>query len=165
MSWTVMYSIQDEKGKTSTTEINMPTATTFTDASIMAGEMALLVDAMITGQITRIGIVATVDLPVTLKAAPLANSDVEEGARFQFRTINGFFSGLRLPTFDEAAIVAGSKAVDLTDGDVTAFVTAMVDGLDITGAGGSGVIQPADKRNEDLTALEFAKEQFLSSRG
>lgn len=165
MAWTVLYSIQDEKGKTSTTEINLATATTFADADIMAGQMALLIDDMITGAITRIGIVATVDLPVGLKATAAANSDVEEGARFQFRTANGFFSGLRLPTFDEAAIIAGTKNVDLTDADVAAFVTAMVSGLDTSGAGGSGVIVPVDKRNEDLTALEFAKEQFLSSRG
>lgn len=165
MSYSIMYSIQDEKGRTSTTEFNVPTATSYDDVRIMAAQMAELIDPMINGAIIRIGIVDTVDLPVALSAAPAAGSDVEEGARFQFRTVNGFYSAMRLATFDESRIVAGSTAVDQTDGDAAAFITAMTDGIDLSGAGGSGVVQPCDKRNEDLTALEFAREQFLSSRG
>jgi hypothetical protein len=165
MSWTILYSITDEKTKVSTTEVKLPGATTFADAEIFAGQMASLIDTLIEGAITRIGIVYQVDLPAGIKASANANSDVEEGARFQFRTANGFFSGCRLATFGESRIVAGSKEVDTVDTDVAAFVTAMVTGIDLSGVGGSGVIQPSDARDEDLTALEFAREQFLSSRG
>jgi hypothetical protein len=165
MAYTIMISIQDEKGKTSTTELNVPPATAYDDVRIMAGQMATLIDSMISGAIIRIGIVDSVDLPAGIAAAPGAGSDVEEGARFQYRTANGFYSAMRLATFDESRIVAGAATVDLTDADVAAFVTAMTDGLDLSGAGGSGTIQPCDKRDEDLTALEFAREQFLSSRG
>lgn len=165
MSWTILYSITDEKTKVSTTEVKLPAATAFADVEIFAAQMAALIDTLITGYISRIGIVYQVALPAGIAAAAGANSDVEEGARFQFRTTNGFFSGLRLATFNEGYIVAGSKAVDTADGDVAAFVAAMTDGIDLTGAGGSGTIQPSDARDEDLTALEFAREQFLSSRG
>lgn len=165
MSWTILYSITDEKSKISTTEVKLPSATAFADVEIFAGQMAALIDTLITGYISRIGIVYQVALPAGIAAAASANSDVEEGARFQFRTTNGFFSGLRLATFNESRIVSGSKDVDTVDADVAAFVTAMVTGIDLSGAGGSGTIQPSDSRNEDLTALEFAREQFLSSRG
>lgn len=165
MSWTILYSITDEKAKVSTTEVKLPSATAFADVEIFAAQMAALIDTVIEGYISRIGIVYQVALPGGIKSAANANSDVEEGARFQFRTVNGFFSGLRLATFSEALIVAGSKDVDTVNGDVAAFVTAMVTGIDTSGAGGSGTIQPSDARDEDLTALEFAREQFLSSRG
>lgn len=165
MAYTIMYSIVDEKGKTSTTEVKIPGATTWTNAVIFAQQLALLIDDLIVGAITRIGITADVELPGGLTASAAANSDVEEGARFQFRTENGFFSGLRLPTFDEAKIAAGTRGVNLADADVAAFVTAMEDGIDLTSYGGSGTVQPCDGREEDLVTLEFAREQFLSSRG
>lgn len=165
MAFVILYSIQDEKGSTSTTEVNIPGVTAFTDAVLFAQEMGKLINDLITGAITRIGIAFIVDLPAGLRAAPTALSDVEEGARFQFATANNFYTGLRLPTFAEGNIVAGTQTVDEVDADVTAFVTAMVSGIDLTGVGGSGTIQPCDKREEDVTRLETAREQFLSSRG
>lgn len=165
MTWTIIYSIQDEKSKTSMTEVKLPAATAAADVEIFAAQMASLINALISGAITRIGITKTISLPAGLNAAAASGADVEEGARFQFKTENGFYSGLRLPTFAESFIVAGSKEVDIVPADVAAFVTAMTDGIDLSGAGGSGVVAPCDSRDEDLTALEFAREQFLSSRG
>ncbi len=166
MTFAILFSIQDEKTKTSTTEVKLPGATDFDDARLFAGELAKLIDPLVTGAITRIGLVHDLDLSTLgLTPAAAANSDVEEGARFQFRTEGGFYSGLRLPTFDEALIAAGSRAVDVEDTAVAAFITAMRTGINLTGVGGSGVIQPCDSREEDLTALEFAREQFQSSRG
>lgn len=165
MSFTILYSIEDEKGKRSTTEVKVPTATDYADVKIFAQQMAPLIDALVTGAIVRIGISDTVVLPAGLAASPAANSDVEEGGRFQWRTNGGYYTGLRLPTFDEALVNAGSRDINLTDGDVSAFLTAMTDGIDLTGAGGSGTIYPCDYRDDDIVALEFAREQFQSSRG
>lgn len=162
MGFAILYSVQDEKGKTSTTTINLPSAVAFADATLFAAELAKLINPLIGGAITRIGIAFTVALPAGLRASPLANSDVEEGARFQFSTTNGFFSGMRIPTFLESFITAGTKDVDLTDTDVAAFVAAMRDGIDLTGVGGSGTVQPSDSRDEDLAALSTAREQFIS---
>jgi len=159
-----MFSIQDGKGKTSTTEINLPAATTLANAEVMAREVAKLINPIIAGAIVRIGLVRHVSLPTGLRATAGANSDVEEGAPFQYRPANGLFSGLRLPTFDEANILAGTRTVNLT-GAVATFNTAMLSGVNLEPAGGTGTVQPCDKRGEDLVALEFAREQFLSSRG
>ncbi len=106
-----------------------------------------------------------VDLPAGLRAAPSANSDVEEGGRFQFRTANNFFTSSRLPTLDESKVNAGSRDLNLTDADIAAFVQAVISGIDLTAAGGSGTVTPCDKRNEDVASLEFAREAFQSSRG
>lgn len=162
---TVLMSVRDNKNQVSTMEFNIPGATTLADAQIMAQEMALLADPMLLGAISRLGISVSVDLPGGLTGSPSTGADVEEGARFQHLTSGNFRSGLRMPTFNESRIVSGSRAVDLTDADVIAWVDAMNDGLDITGAGGSGVISPCDKRGEDLESLVFAQEQFQASRG
>lgn len=162
--FSVIYTIQDEKGATSTTELNIPDVTSFANAVVFAGEMAKLINPLIKGAITRIGIVASIALPVSIRVSPLTGSDVEEGGRWQFRTENNFYSGLRLPTLDEAFVLPSTRTIDGDDTDVLAFNVAMVAGVDLSGAGGTGTVSPVDKRGEDLIALEFAREQFLSSR-
>ena len=164
MPYTVLYSVRDGKGAISTTELNLPDSITLDNARIFAAEMGKLIDNLITGAIVRIGLVVSVDLPSGIAASPDETSDVEEGARFQWRSQNGFYSGMRLPTFDETYIVAGSRDVDRAASPVAAFILAMLDGINLAGAGGSGKPNPCDKRGDDLWALEFAREQFMSSR-
>lgn len=157
MALAILYSIQDAKGQTSTMEINIPTATTLANATTFAQAMAGLLNAVTTGAITRIGVVLSVALPGGIRTGALTNSDVEEGARFQFRTALGNLTATRVPTFLETLIASNSRAVDLEDTDVAAFVTAMEDGI--------GGVTPTDKRGEDVAALTSAREQFQSSRG
>jgi hypothetical protein len=157
MALSILYSIVDAKDVVSTMEINIPTATTLANATTFAQAMAGLINAVTTGVIRRIGVVLSVALPGGLRTGALTNSDVEEGARFQFSTSGGNFTSFRIPTFNELMITSNSRAVDLEDTDVAALVTAMEDGI--------GGITPTDKRNEDVVALTSAREQFQSSRG
>lgn len=166
MAFTITYSITDGKGKQSTTEVNLPSTTAFTDVLLFASQMAVLLDDMIAGRIERIGITATVDMSTLtslIKQTAGTTSDVEEGGRFNFRTANGFFTAMRIPTFLEDKIVTGTDVVDVADTDVAAYLTAMRTGINLTAAGGSGTIQPADKRDEDIVSLDSATESFLSS--
>ncbi len=75
MAYTIMYSIVDEKGKTSTTEVKVPAATAWADAVLFTQELAELIAPLLTGAITRIGITRDVALPAGLAAAAAANSD------------------------------------------------------------------------------------------
>lgn len=160
MAFSILFSIQDAKSQVSTTEIRVPTGTAFADVAPFAQAMAVLINAVITGAITRIGVVFSVALPGGIRGGALTNSDVEEGAKFQFRTELGNYTSFRLPTFDESLISSNSRAVDLEDTDVAALITAMEDGIDVT-----PVVEPCDGREEDVVALSFAREQFQSSRG
>lgn len=164
MAFTIVYTIKDEKGAQSSTEVNLPATTAFADVVIFAAEMAKLISPLISGQITRIGVAFMVDLPGVLPVAPAGGSDVEEGGRFNFATVNGFRTSLRVPTFLETKVTPNSDTIDQTDGDVLAFVGAITGGIDLTGVGGSGTVQPSDKREEDITALTTAREQFMASR-
>jgi len=159
-----IITIKDAKGKSATTEFNFPSSVTMANAKIFAQQMALLYDAVTKGVITRIGVAVLASLPGALKASADADSDVEEGARFQFRTDGGFMTGFRIPTFDEAKILSGTKQVDLADTDVAALVAAYEDGLSLVAAGGSGTVQPTDKREDPVNVLDTALEQFTASR-
>ena len=163
MVWTVTYNFKDEKGKTSSTEMNLPDATSVADVRLFAQQFAVLLNDLTTGALTKV----TVSLDVTpssgVRTVAAAGSDVEEGGRFQFNVTGGFYTHMRVPTFDESKVNAGSSSINLTDADVAAYTTAMATGLDLTAAGGSGVIQPCDKRGTDVTGLSSASEQFLSS--
>lgn len=159
MAFAVLYSIEDAKGQVSTMTVNVPATTDFADVGAFAAGMAGLINALITGVITRIGVAFTVALPGGLRTVPVAGSDTEEGALFQFRTELGNYTSTRLPTFDETLIQSNSRAVDTEDADVTAFITAMVTGIDVT-----PVVAPSDKREEDIIGLASALEDFQSSR-
>jgi len=164
MVFSIIYTIQDEKNVESTTGINLPASTAFTDVALFAAEFAKIIDPIITGAITRIGVAYQVTLPGALTSTPAANTDVEEGARFQWRTLNNYMASNRIPTFDEQFVVAGTREVDQADGTVAAFINAMLTGIDLTGVGGSGTIEPTDYRGEDITAVDTAREMFQSSR-
>lgn len=162
MAFAVIYTIRDSKGKRSTTEINFPSSFSFTDVSLFAAQHAERINDLIKGRIERIGVAFNVDVPAAIRANPLPGSDVEEGAKFQFRTVDGNFTSMRLPTFNEDYVVEGTRTVDLADPLVDEFVDAMVTGAPVVALG--GVLHPSDKRDEDIVALEFAREQFTNSR-
>lgn len=167
-AYSVVLSFQDAKGETSTTMVNIPTSgMTIANMTIFAQELVKLVDAMIGGIVTRVGLAITVPLPSGINVAPSSTSDVEEGGYFNFRTAGGYRTSLRIPTFLESLISAGSADIDTSDPDVAAFVSAMITGIDLTAAtpvAGTGTITPTDSRGDDVVALVDAKEQFTNSR-
>lgn len=166
-AYSVIFSFRDAKGKTSTTEVNVPTGLTLANMTIFAQEMGKLIDPLISGVITRIGVAISVALPAGLDASPVSTSDVEEGGKFQFSTAGGYYTGLRIPTWLESLVSSGSDDINTVDTDVAAFVTAMISGIDLTTAtpvAGTGTVTPTDGRGDDITALVNAKEQFVASR-
>lgn len=163
MAFVLLYSIQDNKAATSTMEINVPDSFALANVIDFAADMALLINAVITGAIRRIGVGILITLPGGLRTTPDPDSDVEEGARFQFLTAGGFPTSFRIPTFDEDFIQAGTRAVDTADTAVATLVTAMISGAATTP--GPITVTPSDKREEDIVALVSAQEQFMSSRG
>ena len=162
----ILFTIRDGKGEQSTMQVNVPSSTSAADAIIFGQQFAGIIDPLVNGAITRVGIVLDVDIS-GLGLTPNASlqADVEEGAKFQFRTSQNHFTSFRIPTFLDTLIPGGGNAVDQANGQVAALLTAMEDGIDLSGVGGSGVISPSDTRNEDIVATTSAKEAFQSSRG
>lgn len=166
-AYSVIYSFVDAKGETSTTEVNVPTGLTLANMTIFAQEMAKLINPLVNGVITRIGLAISIALPSGIRTVAVSTSDVEEGGKFQFRTAGGYYTGLRLPTLNETLVSAGSKDINTLDTSVAAFIAAMLTGIDLTTAtptAGTGTVAPTDGRGDDITALVTAKEQFVKSR-
>lgn len=158
----LVYSIRDAKNKTSTVKINFPVNVDIGVLQAFASSTATMINSIIKGQIMDAGIGLAVDLSgATIRNAPDPNSDVEEGARFSWRSAVGAITNFRLPTFDEAFLVDGTKNVDTADTTVDAFVQRVLAGHTV----GLVNASPSDDRGSDITALEAARESFTSSRG
>ncbi len=158
----LVYSIRDAKGKTSTVKINFPVTVNIGMVQDFAVSTATMINSLIKGQIMDAGIGLAVDLSgATIRNAPDPNSDVEEGARFSWRSAAGAITNFRLPTFDEAFMVSGTRNVDTEDTTVDAFVQRIIEGRTV----GLENASPSDDRGSDIEALDTARESFTSSRG
>lgn len=163
-AFTVNITIRDAKGKYATTEFNFPASYDFQDITLFAAQAAGRINNLIRGVITGVSVSQVISdfTGITLRTDPEPEADVEEGAKFQFKTAGGFYTSMRLPTFDEDLIIDGTKNVDLTNAAVDTFVDSMVTGAPVVDLG--GVLSPSDKHDNDILSLEFAKEEFQSSR-
>lgn len=164
MAGQITYSVKDSKGVISHFFINLPTSFSLAQALEAAQDFGVLVDNLMGGYISGIGLCYNVTLPGGIKTTADANTDVEEGARFSFNTSGGFFSKFRIPTFLESLLLSGTKQVDLADEDVDAVVSGILDGVAVA-AGGGATVTFVDTRDEDLVSLNFARESFGKDRG
>ena len=157
----IIYTVRDQKGKTATTEIKIPTGISIGNMIEFAQDMAVLIDAITNGQIVSVTIGIGVDIgSLGLTAAPGSTADVEEKGSFQFRTAGGFFTQVNIPCISDTNVVAGSDALDQTDADILAFRDAMLTGLVLTD---TSVVQPCDSREDDIVSLVYARERFRAS--
>lgn len=153
----IYMGVRDDKGLSATLEFCIPDTYTIAQASSYASALAVAVDDLIGGQIEKLGIRYGLDLPVALKSAPAANSDVEEGATFTWNVDGGFVSSNRLPTFLETFLQTGSSLVDLTDATVQAFTDLILTG-DLT------VLGAVDYRGTNIDSVKTARETFQKTR-
>lgn len=157
----LVYSIKDSKGKISTTQINFPYNVDIGVLKTFTTTTAEFIDSLIHGQIVDAGIGLAVDLSgATLKAAPTAAADVEEGARFLWEAATGAKTGFRIPTFDETFMTSGTNLVDTANGAVDTFVQRILQGL----TDGVTNVSPSDDRGSDIDTLASARESFTKSR-
>jgi len=153
----------DDVPRSSSITICLPSGTVANDALLFVNELAALVDPLVSGIITNHG----VNFPLGIFGSQVAVPDVdlENGARFIWRTLNNFPTRVRIPAFDLTKLISGTPNVNLADADVIAFNAAIENGIDLLPLGGSGVIQPVDTRDEDIVDLESAKQNFVRSKG
>lgn len=160
------YTIMDDKGQTSKVTIPFPDSLGIANVPAAVQAIGDLLDPLISGGMMSAGFSYDVDISgFGWNASPILYIDVQEGAKFVFRGVNGFLKRLRLPCFKENKMLPNSNKVDQTDTDVAAFATAMVDGVDLTSYGGTGTHAASDVRGDDLTSLQDAYESFTRNRG
>lgn len=156
--------IMEKSGKTAQTGIWVLSSTTLANAQFAARRFAQLIEPLHEGATIRASIVLPVALTgVTLRATPLDNSSLGEGAQFAYRSGSNFKTSFRLPCINEV-IYNADRSVDLLNTDVLALNSDMVGGLDLTAVGGTGTVQPTVMSDEDITALRFVTENNYTPR-
>src|SRR5437868_5469591 len=97
----IIFGVRDAKKKLSHFEVNLPSGLTLVEITAFASSLTPLVLALINGGLVSVGVSISLDSILSVgDDTAAANSDVEEGARFQFETALHHPTSLRLPTFD-----------------------------------------------------------------
>ena len=156
----VVFSIVDADGHASTTSIRIPSATAQADAVAFASDVATLLDAVIDGVITRVGISTNVTLPGGLKSAVLDNADVEVGATIIYDAVGGFKFQHRLATWRKSMIVDTGNTIKIGDAAVDAWIAMMEDGITPVAT----LVQPSEWRDADIVALSSGTQTFTKTR-
>lgn len=157
----LFYEIKDAKKGSARLVQKFPVAADLAVVADYARGTGQFIDAVIKGLIVGYGITLRLDLDdiTGIKTAAAADSDVEEGARFQFQTAVDGLTGFRIPTFDEAFIVPGTNLVDTADAAIIALVDRVIAGRTL----GAINVSPSDQYGNDIVALDSAIESFVSS--
>lgn len=155
------FTVTDGKGATSLVTFNLEDGFSVADYTELATALLATLKNISTGAYIKASLcvgLALVGLETQQDAG--VQSDVEEGARFIWQSDPNFSTRVRLPTFDEALIVANSREVDIANPTVDSFLGDIEDGITTAG----GVIGFTDYRGADIIALRSALESFQRSR-
>lgn len=154
----VRFDMVDAKNKSSHTTIRVPSTFSIPQYIEFAQAMGQLISDISQAKIKRASFVVELDLSsATIKAVAGAFSDIAHKAYFGFNTIvSGFRSKMRIPALDETKVNAASDTINQIDTDVAAFMTAVENGIVVTG----GTISPTDARGNDIVSTNYAREVF-----
>jgi hypothetical protein len=154
----VRFDFQDQKGKTSFTKVRVPNGFSIAQYTEFAQAMGQLFANLSSARVTGASFCVGLDLSgSTIKAVASGISDIAQKALIGFSTIvAGFRTKLKLPAFSETKVISGSDDIDQSDVDVAAFLTAMENGIVVTG----GTVSPTDIRENDVVSTDYSREYF-----
>lgn len=160
------YTVVDNKGEQSTITLYTTDNQDLTALINAAIQTAQLIANVLTGKLVeKASLCVNIDLGILSNNTAAVGSDVEEGALFFFETAAGVDKRNRLPTFDEAKIITGTRDVDGTDVDVLALQSQIAGGASVEdGTGATVSVTFGDSRGSDITIAGEAYESFQSSR-
>lgn len=152
------YSFVDDAGKTSSTKIRVPlVGMTLVDISEFGLASAQVLADLSSCKLTKTTACVGVDLTgLGLRAVATATSDIAHKALVMIRSSIGAFTRMIIPTFNESFQVPNSDQVDTADASVVALVTAIEDGIAVTG----GTVTPVDRRGYDIESVDDIREIF-----
>lgn len=152
------FDFVDAKGKTSFTKINVPNGFSIAQYTEGVQAFAQLLANISTAQMTRASFVVSLDLSsATIKAVASGLSDIAQKALVGFSTVVARLrTKVKLPALSETKVNVGSDTLNQADPDVAAFLSAMENGIVVTG----GTISPTDLRENDIATTDYARELF-----
>jgi len=156
MATTVFYTVNDADGEPSVISIPVNFLDTLDGAALaFAVEYGWdIINPLLNGTLVNAGITIQVDIGTFTNTAAAAISDVQEKAEFVYRAVGGFLKRISLPTFIETFFTSAGagKEVDVTQAEVTAFNTLIIDGFE-EALVSVNPLNPVTDHNEDLTTF------------
>jgi len=159
---TVNIGFIDGKGDTSTTSVRVPTGFTLANYVEFAEDLAQLVSNIASSAITSVSLSFYVDLSALgLDTVASSVTSVAKKLFLQFSTaVTGFVAKTFIPGLRETQVGTGSDDVNQADVDVAPLLSAIEDGIVVTG----GTMTFTNEREHDITATQLAKERFRRRR-
>lgn len=150
----VNFTITDNKNKSSTTKVHVPTGFSIAQYLEFGAAMGQIIADLSDGVLTSISISIPLSLSgATIRAAATIAADIaKKGLLIATSAITGLFARFNIPTYDEDKTIAGTDEIDMADADIAAFVAIL--------EGGAGGASPTDLRNNDLTDVLSGREIF-----
>lgn len=160
MAVEIIYTIEDRSGTQGTTSVRIGGTPTNAQLNGFGAGWATALNNLIAGKI--LGAVAAIIANITGLTGNTVGtaSDVEHVGKFEFLTDAGDRVKVNIPALGESLVNAfDADELDQGDAQVAAFITAMTDGIAVTGA----VIEPCDLGEGDIVDVVFAREAFRNS--
>lgn len=157
----LIFTFKDEKKKTSSTKVRVPSTFAFNQYLEFAAAAAQVFANMSTAELVDVSVAVSLDLSgASLRTIATQFSDVFQKVLLSVRSaVVGLFARFNIPTFDDANVLDESDVLDIVDPDVAALITLIEDGLDDGGV----FIIPVDRRENALSEVSLAVEKFRKS--
>lgn len=159
LTYEMTYTLTDVSGESATTSIHLPTAFSLAQFTEFGRAMADLVDNIVDGLVSRCELTLHFDVTAITSNLALPGINIEEISAFQFVTAAGRPVEINVPGTNELHVIAGSDELDQSQADIAAFITAVEDGIAVTG----GTITVTDIDSEDVVATVYAREAARAS--
>jgi len=157
---TISYTIRDNDQDPAETSVHVPSGSTLARYTEFAQRHAESIEGVILGVFDE---TARLSVPVDISAltsnVALDTSDVEQVGAYQFADGNNEPVDVNVPCVQPLATVPFTDGLDLAATDILNFVTAMTDGLAVTG----GTIQPCSISESDIQDIFFARKETRNS--
>ena len=158
---TVIISMKDQKGKTSTTKIHLEPGFSFATL-VAAGEaLAQIIANLSTAQITEVNVSVGLDLSLAdLKIVATGTADwFKKAAIYAMDTVTQTLTKFFIPTYAETNTLINSDVLDPSDAQVVALETIIEDGVDDGGIG----IYVVTARDQNVDLVTGMVEMFRKS--
>jgi hypothetical protein len=159
LTYGLTYTLTDDSGDSATFNLSLPTAFSLAQFTEFGRAMAVFVDDVVSGLISRCELSIGVDISSLTGNTAAAGGDVQEINSYQFVTAVGRPVNINIPGTDETDVSPNSDELNTVDAQQAAFITAVVSGIAVT----SGTITVTDIDSEDVTALVYAREAARAS--
>jgi len=159
IAFELVYQYQDDAGNVATEAAKIPTGFTLAQYTEFGRSLAALKDAVVGGVIIDLGLRVAVDISALTGNISTVTSDVEDVAAFAFRTADNRKVRVNVPCADELDVLANSNDLNQSDTEIAAFISAMENGVAVTG----GTMIPSDVGEDAITAIVTAREAFRPS--